>query len=619
MNSVFKIFGILVLLFFLTISIVFAVGFLYLKISVPSISKLKNYKPQQTNIIYDVNGNIVGFIGEVRRIYVPLDKIPPHVIQAFLAAEDANFYKHKGIDFFGLLRAFYKNIVYGKIVQGGSTITQQVVKSLLLSPERTLSRKIKELFLAWQIEKHLTKDQILTIYLNHIYFGAGAYGIEAAALTYFNKHVWELDLNEAAVLAGLPASPSKYNPLENYNLAITRRNYVLRRMVEVGFISPEKAQSIASQPIRLNPKNVNIPAYAAYYIDVIKEELKQIVPPSMLEQGGLLIYTSLDLNWEKKAYENVINTLNRLFSTREVPEVAVVCISNKDGGVRVLIGGKNYLQSSYNRAVLAKRQPGSAFKPFIWAKAIEDGLVSPYEVVVDEPIVLPGANQGEDWAPQNYDGQFLGPITLKEAIAKSRNVVAVKLALLLGRERIYDIVQKLELNIPKDFNFSIALGTYELTPLELTRSYTIFPNLGNMVKPRFIEAIYKDYFHKELIYKTEPVFKPVISPYTASIMNDFLQAVVSYGTGVCAKALGVTTAGKTGTTQEYKDAWFIGYTPLYTCGVWVGYDVKKTLSKGETGGKIACPVWLSVMKGTTHSPQLSFETPKVSQEQEKVN
>lgn len=603
MNSLPKIIAAFILTGLFLISILFAVGFIYLKISLPSISKLKNYKPQETNIIYDVNGNVIGFIGEVRRIYVPLDKIPPHVVQAFVAAEDANFYKHKGIDFFGLLRALYKNIIHGRIVQGGSTITQQVVKSLILSPERTLNRKIKELFLAWQIEKHLTKDQILTIYLNHIYFGAGAYGIEAAALTYFNKHVWELDLNEAAVLAGLPASPSRYNPIDNYNLAIARRNYVLRRMAEVGFISPEKAQIIASQPIKLNPKNVNVPAYAAYFIDIIKEELKQVVPQVYIEQGGLLIYTTLDLNWEKKAYENVVNTLNKLFTNREIPEVAVVCLSNADGGVRVLIGGKNYLQSSYNRAILAKRQPGSAFKPFIWAKAIEDGVISPNETVVDEPIVLPGANQGEDWAPQNYDGQFLGPITLKDALAKSRNIVSVKLALLLGRERIYDITQKLELNISKDFNFSIALGTYELTPIELTRSYTIFPNLGNMVKPRFIEAIYRGYFIRELIYKTNPSFKPVILPYTASVMNEFLQAVVLYGTGACARTLGVPAAGKTGTTQEYKDAWFIGYTPLYTCGVWVGYDVGKTLSRGETGGKIACPIWLSVMKGISHPTQ----------------
>jgi len=603
MNSYFKLIAILFLSFFLFFSILLATSFIYLKVSLPSVSKLKNYNPDQANLVYDVNGNLVGFIGPVRRIFVPIDKIPPHVIQAFLAAEDANFYKHKGIDFWGLLRALYKNIIHGKVVQGGSTITQQVVKSLILSPERTLNRKIKEMFLAWQIEKYLTKDQILTIYLNHIYLGEGAYGVEAAALTYFNKHVWELDLNEAAVLAGLPAAPSKYSPLENYNLSLARRNYVLKRMAEVGFISPEKAQAISSQPIHLNPKNVNIPAYAAYFLDAVKEELKKLFPAEVLEKGGLVVYTTLDLNWEKKAYENLMNTISRMFVNREPPEVSVVCLSNRDGGVRVLIGGKNYLQSPYNRALLAKRQPGSAFKPFIWAKAIEDGVVFPDDIIEDEPISLPGGNQGKDWTPGNYDGQYLGPISLKDALAKSRNVVAVKLALMLGKERIYNMVQRLELNIPKDLNYSIALGTYELTPMELTRSYTIFPNLGNMVKPKFIEEVRDGLFAKAPIYKANVATKPVISPYTASVMNDFLQAVVLYGTGTCARALGVPAAGKTGTTQDYKDAWFVGFTPTYTCGVWVGYDVGKTLERGETGGRIACPVWLSVMKGTNHIPQ----------------
>jgi penicillin-binding protein 1A len=606
MNSVFKLLGILFLSIFLFFSIILVAGFIYLKVSLPSISKLKNYRPEQTNLVYDIHGNLVGFIGPVRRVFVPIDKIPPHVIQAFLAAEDANFYKHKGIDFWSLLRALYKNIVHGKVVQGGSTITQQVVKSLVLSPERTLRRKIKEMFLAWQIEKYLTKDQILTIYLNHIYLGGGAYGVEAAALTYFNKHVWELDLNEAAVLAGLPAAPSKYNPLQNYNLSIARRNYVLKRMAEVGFISPEKAQAISSQPIHLNPKNVNIPVYAAYFLDVIKEELKKLFPSEVVERGGLVVYTTLDLEWEKKAYENLMNTLSRMFTNREPPEIAVVCMENKNGGVRVLIGGRNYLASPYNRAILAKRQPGSAFKPFIWAKAIEDGVVSPEDVIPDEPITLPGGDQGKDWSPRNYDGQYLGPISLRDALAKSRNVVAVRLALMLGKERIYDMVQKLELNIPRDFNYSIALGSYELTPIELTRSFTIFPNLGRMVKPKFIEEVRDSLFAKTPIYKTDVVAKPVISPYTASIMNDFLQAVVLYGTGTCARGLGVPVAGKTGTTQEYRDAWFVGFTPTYTCGVWVGYDSGKTLERGETGGRVACPVWLSVMKGTNHKPQGFF-------------
>jgi len=601
MKSFVKIIGLLFLTFTLFLGIFFLIFFLYLKITLPSISQLKNYKPKQANVVVDIKGDVIGYIGEERRIFVPLEKIPSHVVKAFIAAEDANFYKHKGIDFWGVLRAIYKNIIHGKIVQGGSTITQQVVRALLLSPERTIQRKIKEIVLAWQIEKHLTKDEILTIYLNHIYLGEGAYGVEAAALTYFNKHVWELNLNEAATLAGLPAAPSKYSPLSNPQLAVARRNYVLKRMAEVGYISWEIAQQVSSQPIILNPKNVNIPVYAAYFIDAVKDELYQILPSKIIEQGGLKIQTTLDLEWAKRAYENAIRTVNHIFANREPPEIAIVCLNNEDGGVRVLIGGRNYSQSSYNRALLAKRQPGSAFKPFIWATAIEDGVLLPTAIIPDQPITLPGANKGEDWSPGNYDNKYMGPVSLKDGLAYSRNTVSVRIALLTGLGRIQKMLEKLEVKYNQPLNYSIALGTYEVSPLELTRIYSIFPNMGVLVKPYFIEKIYdRIYDTSKIIYQHPLENKAVISAYTAYIMNEFMQAVVQYGTGTCAKALGVPVAGKTGTTQDYKDAWFIGYTPRYTCGVWVGYDKGKTLAKGETGGRIACPVWLSVMQGTAH-------------------
>lgn len=593
----------LIFLFFLTflifIGILFFVLFLYLKISLPSISKLKNYQPVQTNLILDHNGSIIGYLGKERRIFVPLKKIPPHVVKAFIAAEDANFYKHKGIDFYSLLRALFKNIISGKIVQGGSTITQQVVKSLILSPERTLSRKIKEMVLAWQIEKNLTKDEILTIYLNHIYLGEGAYGVEAASLTYFNKHVWELNLNEAATLAGLPPGPSKFNPINNPQAALNRRNYVLRRMAEVGFISWEEARKIMAQPLLVNPKNVNIPWYAAYFIDVVKAELEKILPPEALEKGGYRIVTTLDLNWQKKGYENMLNYFFQIFK-KDPPEFAAVCISNQDGGVRFLIGGKNYMESSYNRAILGKRQAGSAIKPFIWAEAIETGILDPNATLPDEPITLPGANAGEDWSPGNYDGKYMGLLSLKDALAYSRNTVSVRIALLLGIDRLKVLFNRIGFNFPSSLNYSVALGTYEVSPFELTLAYTVFPNLGNKWTPRFIETIYDQIYGGKVIYQTQPENKPVFSFRTASVMNEFLQAVVLYGTGRCASALGVPAGGKTGTTQEYKDAWFIGFTADYTCGVWVGYDKGKTLGRGETGGRIACPLWLNLMKGINH-------------------
>lgn len=602
MKSLFKIIAVLFLAFILFSGILFFIFFLYLKITLPSISQLKNYRPQQTNVILDINGEVIGYLGKERRIYVPLEKIPPHVVKAFIAAEDANFYKHKGIDFLSILRALYKNIIHGKIVQGGSTLTQQVVKALLLSPERTIQRKIKEIILAWQIEKNLTKDQILNIYLNHIYLGEGAYGVEAAALTYFNKHVWEIDLNEAATLAGLPAAPEKFSPLNNPELAIARRNYVLRRMAETGYISWETAKRISAQPLILNPKNVNIPFYVGYFIDAVKEELSQILPSEVIEQGGLRIQTTLNLEWMKRAYENSIRTLNRLFSyDREIPEIAIVCLNNEDGGVRVLIGGKDYRYSPYNRVILAKRQPGSAFKPFIWATAIENRVLFANSIIPDAPITLPGADNGKDWSPGNYDNKYMGPVSLKDALAYSRNTVSVRISLITGIRKIDEMIKKLEFRFNQPLNYSIALGTYEVSLLDLTRAYTIFPNMGFMVKPHFIEKIYSGiYDSSKILYQFFPEKKPVISSYTAYIMNNFMQAVVQYGTGICAKALGVPVAGKTGTTQEYKDAWFIGYTPRYTCGVWVGYDKGKLLRKGETGGKLACPLWLSVMQSIGH-------------------
>lgn len=602
MNSVLKIIGLILLTFFLFLGIIVLILFLYLKISLPSISQLKNYNPKQAILIVDNQGKVIGYLGEERRIYVPLEKIPDHVIKAFIAAEDANFYKHRGIDFFSLVRALFKNLVSGRIVQGGSTITQQVTKSLLLTPERTFSRKFKELILAWQIEKHLTKDEILNIYLNHIYLGEGAYGVEAASLTYFGKHVWELDLLEAATIAGLPPAPARFSPLNNPNGALARRNYVLRRMAEVGFISWEQANYLMTKPLQLNPKNVNIPAHSAYFIDVVRAELERLLPKGALEWGGFKVVTTLDVDWQKRGTENLVSSLLRQHPG-DPPEVAAVCISNEDGGVRYLLGGRDYFKSSYNRAILGKRQPGSSFKPFIWAEAFEKGLLTPNSVLPDEPIILPGADAGKDWSPGNYDGKYMGPMNLKQALALSRNTIAVRIAVILGVDDLRDMVKRLEFDFTQPINLSIALGTYELTPLELTTAYTVFPTLGAKWKPRFIEAIYDKIHDGREIYRSQPENKQVYSPATMSIMNEFLQEVVRSGTGRCASALGVPVGGKTGTTQDYRDAWFIAFTADYTCGVWVGYDKARTLHRGETGGRIACPLWLALMQARTHAPK----------------
>ncbi len=570
--------------------------YFYLSLGLPNISKLVHYQPPAATEVLDRNGETLTYWYKEKRLPVPLTQVPDYLIQAFVAAEDARFYEHRGIDFLGIMRAAIQDLKARRIIQGGSTITQQVARALLLSPRRSFIRKLKEAILAWEIDSALTKDEILTIYLNQIYLGAGAYGVEAAARTYFGKHVWELTLPEAALIAGLTPAPSRYNPLRNPQLALKRRSYVLKRMVEEGYLSAEEARKAENTPLELHPERFRPRLEAGYFLDFLRERLEKEWGKA-LYTGGFTIYTTLDLTWQQEAQKSLEEHLRQIAKRhhhKKEPQGAVVCIDNQTGGVRVLLGGRNYKESQYNRAIQARRQPGSAFKPIIWATVLEKGLASVSSPVVDEPVILPGAKPGEYWQPKNFDHGYLGPISLRTALVHSRNTIAVKLVRAVGLSDLLETAKAFGIQSPLPRNYSLSLGSAGVSLLEMTRAYTVFPNGGLYKGLRYIETIFDRYGKDRSL--EDPKDRPVLSQESAYLMTYLLEEVVRRGTGRCARALGIPVGGKTGTTDNYQDAWFIGFSHEVTCGVWIGYDNVKSLGRLETGGRAACPLWLEVMK-----------------------
>ncbi|OAG28243.1 penicillin-binding protein 1A [Thermodesulfatator autotrophicus] len=579
----------------ISLGLILALIYFYLSLNLPSISKLANYEPPATTTVLDHRGEVLAYWYKERRFPVPLSQVPPYLIQAFVSAEDARFYEHQGLDFWSILRAIIIDIKERRIVQGGSTITQQVARALLLTRERTFKRKLKEAILAWQIDSALTKDEILTIYLNQIYLGAGAYGVEAAARTYFNKHVWELTLPEAALIAGLTPAPSLYNPFRNPELALKRRAYVLKRMAEEGYISLETAQKAMASPLKLNPGDFSPKKEALYFLTVLKSRLEKKLGES-LYTGGYTIYASLDLLWQEEAQKRLkehLKLIAKRNKQKDIPQGAIICLDNKSGAVRVLIGGRDFDHNQFNRAIQARRQPGSAFKPLIWAAALEKNLATAASQIVDEPVVLPGAKPGSYWQPKNFDKGYLGPISLRTALVHSRNTAAVKLAYAVGLPDVITMAKTMGINSPLARDYSIALGSSGVSLLELVRAYSVFANQGVLNEETLVDSIF-DRHGQEISW--EKSSKRVLSAETAYIMEFLLHEVVRAGTGRCAKQLGVWVAGKTGTTDNYHDAWFIGFTPEVTCGVWIGYDRIKPLGRLETGGRAACPLWVEVMK-----------------------
>lgn len=693
--------------------------------NLPYIDAIENYSPPVISEVYSSGGEAIGRFFEEKRIVVPFEELPEHLIQCFISAEDARFFKHKGIDILSILRAFYQNIKARKIEQGGSTITQQVARSLLLhNKERTFKRKVREALLAIQIEKRFSKERILYIYLNQIYLGEGTYGVEAAARTYFNKSAKELTLAESAILAGLPQAPSRYNPLKHLKRAKARQRYVLQRMLKEGFITKEQMKEALSAPVHIERGLKSEFQKAPYYTEYVRQYLLNMYGKELLYRGGLKIWTNLDLRLQNLARSALIKGLKELdkregyrgpikhlepdeyndflrkqmeeFSTHmpeigETVEALVVSIDDEKkevhlrigaekavlplakmkwarkpdpeipyyahklrkpsevlkegdvvlvkieeqaeppfrwsvsleqepliqgailvmepdtGKVRAMLGGRDFYVSQFNRAIQSRRQPGSAFKPIIYSAALDKGL-TPATVIIDTPFIYHSEVSDSKWKPRNYSKTFYGPTILRTALAKSRNIITVKILKRIGINYAIEYAKRLGIESSLSPDLSLALGSSGVSLMELLRAYACFANGGRLVRPYFIEKIIDR--DGRVIYETHPESEQVISPATAYVMTDLLKAVVNEGTGWRVKRLGRPCAGKTGTTDEMRDAWFIGYTPELITGVWVGYDDRSPMGKGETGSRAASPIWLYFMKEALRDrPIQDFKVP----------
>lgn len=572
----------------------------------PSRLDLKSaYRPAVISTVYDVRGQPIGEFYHQRRIVVPLDRMPPHVIQALLAAEDSRFFAHGGVDVFAIMRAVFSNLRRRAVREGASTITQQLVRGFFLTPERTLGRKIREAILAYRVEKNHTKEEILYLYLNQVYFGHGNYGIEAASRDYFGKGVDQLSLAEAALLAGLPRSPSRNSPYRDFFAATKRQRYVLRRMLQEKFINEAAYQEALQTPVRLSPAPALNSQIAPYFVEYVRRVIGDRYGFGPLLQGGLQIYTTLDGDVQLAAQKALREGLNEIRlrvrkKSRTPPrdaqgevEGALLAMDPRTGMVRALVGGYDFYQSQFNRALQAKRQPGSAFKPIIYSAALEAGY-SELSIVPDAPLVFRMA-PGKFWRPQNYDNRFVGPVTLRSALAHSLNSVAIRLAQRVGLERVIQQARKLGIESPLEKNLSLALGSASVSLLEMVRAFGVFAGGGNLAEPLFILKVTDRYGN--VLEESEPTSKAVLSPEIAYVLTDMLKNVVQSGTARAAAKLGPNVAGKTGTTSDFRDGWFIGYTPEFVAGVWVGYDDHRPLGDKETGANTALPIWLNFMSG----------------------
>ncbi len=704
-------------------------AYFYVSTTLPRVETLSDYKPPLITRIYADDASIIAEYSRERRILVPFEKMPKTLVQAFVAAEDASFFKHQGIDFISILRAALKNVKAGGIAQGGSTITQQVAKKLLLTSERTFTRKFKEAILAWRMEKALTKQEILYLYLNQIYLGHRAYGVEAAAENYFDKNVEELTLAESAILAGLPQAPSRYSPYRHYQRAMNRQKYVLERMVKEGYITPEEYTQAAQEEVAIKPRLNNLLEVTAYFNEQVRRYLEERFGEELLYTGGLQVETSINLPMQQVARQAVKNNLRAhdkrrgyrgaqqvldetaieefiakqleqfteeplvvgrytqalivglkegqllckigdkdgtisikdskwagpikftaenieplgnagedkltLFPPASVVEVkildlnseliklsleqaplaqgALVAVDPFSGQIKAMVGGYEFTESQFNRAIQAKRLPGSAIKPLIYAAALDRGY-TPASIILDTPLIYENrkidTGKLEEWKPKNYEEKFYGPTRFRYALAHSRNVVTIKILEDIGVNYAANYIKKLGIETPQQRDLSMALGSTAVTPLEMLTAYTVFANGGILVPPtyitrirdrngRILESIDPADFATGMADDQRLIRKPprrVISPETAYLTTNIMESVVREGTGWRAKKIDRPSAGKTGTTNDLKDAWYIGFIPQLACVSWVGYDQERPLGKSETGSRAAAPAWVNFMK-----------------------
>lgn len=695
-------------------------GYLAIAKGIPSIGELKQYKPTAGTKIYADDDTLIAELKVEKGVFVPLSKMPLHLINAVIAVEDSRFWKHKGIDYIAIGRAILKDIIHAELREGGSTITQQLAKIVFLTPEKTITRKMREAALAIKMEKNLSKKDILELYLNRVYFGHGAYGVEMASRIYFGKSVREISLHEAALIAALIKAPNTYSPYNNLTRAKERQELVLARMEEEGLIKKTDKEKAIKQPLYLSSIRKGLEANN-YFIEYVRKLIEEKYGEEKVYKGGLRVYTTLDRSMQAAAQRSLQNGLRDLdkrrgwrgpiehkknidvkkemeskdvynsvvsdasdittglvlkvtdkeaiVKTRGVigklsvndaiwasvifdpktkktsslknfgltkilkpgdvikvgiksskgkdvfltleqdPDVegAVVAIEQNTGFIRTLIGGYDFTKSEFNRAVFAQRQPGSAFKPIIYAAAMDNGF-TPASIINDEPVTYTGGPKG-DWTPSNYDDKFYGPTRLRDALAYSRNVVTVILVDTMGISKVIEFSRRLGIESELPRNLSLALGSLSITPLNLAAVYSVFANNGVKIKPTAIKYITDS--NGKILESYESISEQAISPQTSFLITSMMKDVINYGTGWRIKALGRSVAGKTGTTNEYRDAWFVGYTTGLTACVWVGFDDMSPLGSQETGARAASPIWLNFMRSATVSYEpLDFTVPE---------
>jgi len=639
----------------------------------PDVEKLESYVPPLVTKILDKNGRPIGEFFTEKRTSVPITQIPVDLRSAVIAIEDTDFFTHWGVNPKAILRASFSNLLAGKVVQGGSTLTQQLAKTIFLTRQKTLMRKFRELLLTLQMENQYSKEEILQLYLNQIYFGGGAYGVEAAARLYFDKHVQELNLAECALLAGLVRSPNRYSPLNNPQLAQGRRATVLSRMRDLKFISEKEEAEANAAPISQEAGGLK-GREAPYFVEEVRRLLEPSFGEEQIEQGGLTIQTTLDLDMQKAAdvvLEKRLTEYDLEYATPTLAEYnkdlaenatgpveistvtptiqgALVALDVHTGAVRALVGGRSFSDSQFNRITQAKRQPGSAFKAFVWAAALE-GNFTPATIVPDYPLVyidmesnptllLDSTSYAETesailkdlkanttnfgdltkeemkearkryWRPMDWDLKYRGPMTVREGIQRSRNIVSIRLTDNVGPRAVVKLAKKAGVRSWLNPVISLGLGTSVLTPMELVNAYATFPRGGLYAEPYYVETV-KDRKGKIMI-ETTPKIEDRMSPQTSYLMVSLLRGVIDHGTGWYAKRIARPLGGKTGTTQDQRDLWFVGFSPDLVCGVWIGYDDFKPLKKGLTASQIAVPLWTDFMrealKGT---PKSDFTIP----------
>ncbi len=573
--------------------------------NLPDVRVLRNYVPSETSYIYDINGTLLYSLhDEANREVVDIGEMSPHLSRAVLAIEDSYFYSHNGINPSSVGRAVLANFQAGSTVEGGSTITMQLVKNLFLTPERAISRKVAEAVLALRLEQIFTKDEILEMYLNQVYWGHNNYGAETAAQSYFNKSAQDLTLPEAAMMAGLIQAPEDYSPFNNYEYTKQRQIVVLNRMYQLGWITAEEEAAAKAAPLLVGEIKSFRSSISPYVTEAAVQELKQRFGNESVLKGGMRVQTTVDLNLQHLAEETVLDHHNRLRGVAD--QMSLVAIDPRTHFVKAMVGGVNYQESQFNRAIQAYRQPGSAFKPFVYYVALASGRYTPTSTIADTPVSYPDGYKY--YTPKNYDSSFMGNIPLRTALELSRNVPAVKLGQEVGVNQIIELCRTLGIKSPMQPVTSLPLGAVDLTPMEMAGAYATFASNGWYSEPTFIVQV-TDSTGNVLLDNT-PRPQLVLDPWAAASLTDMLQGVIARGTGKRAQ-IDRPAAGKTGTTDSQRDVWFVGYVPQMATAVWIGNDNYAPIrGYNATGGGYAAPVWQDFMqRALVDVPPEAFKRP----------